>query len=790
MTELYEKSIKTLELPAVLALLSGEASSAPAKEKTLLLRPSDSVYEVRRLLGETTAAKTMMVLKGSPSFSGVRDVRSSLSRADMGGLLNTRELLDIAGVLQTARTVRAYAGGDSCGRSDIDFLFSSLMANKFLEEKITGAIIGEDEIADGASSELAAIRRLIRAASARVRESLQKIISSPAYAKALQEPIITSRDGRYVVPVKSDHKSFVPGLVHDVSSSGATLFVEPMSTVKANNELRELHAKEKQEIERILAELSAECGDHANDIISDFNVLVQLDLIFAKARLSYKLNCTEPVVSEGRTQLKKARHPLLPADTAVPVDLELGGEFDTLVITGPNTGGKTVSLKTLGLLCLMCACGLHIPAGDGSSVPVFTAVLADIGDEQSIEQSLSTFSSHMTNIVKILECCDSRSLLLFDELGAGTDPVEGAALAIAIIENARHKGALIAATTHYAELKIYATNTARVQNASCEFDVASLRPTYKLLIGIPGKSNAFAISERLGLPSCVIDDAKSRVTAESASFEETIERLEQQRQIMERNNEDIQKKQREAAENAKKSELLRRELEVRLEKADEKARREAERILEDARRTAEQTFNELDDIKKRRDKEIDHIKENEARAQLRRNINLAEERLGNRHEEQAPKISSRPLKPGDTVEIISLGVRAEVISISEDRQLSLQAGIMQVKAAENEVYLLENVKPAKVVSSAGSAAALRQMAVSPELDIRGMMTDEAIPVVEKYLDEAMMGKLEQVTIIHGKGTGALRAAVTQSLKQNKAVKSFRLGRYGEGEMGVTIVELK
>ena len=791
MTELYEKSIKTLELPTVLELLSAEAVSTPAKERVLTLRPADSEYEVRRRLGETTAAKAMMVLKGSPAFSGVKDVRSSLTRAGMGGMLNTRELLDIAGVLQAARTVRAYAGGDSCGRSDIDFLFSSLMANKFLEEKITSSITAEDEIADGASGELATLRRLMRAAASRVKEALQKIISSPAYAKALQEPIITTRSDRYVVPVRADHKGSIPGLVHDVSSSGATLFVEPMAAVKANNELRELRAKEKLEIERILMELSADCGDHGGDITQDFNVLVELDSIFARAKLSYKLNCGEPVISTGRIVLRKARHPLLPKESAVPIDLELGGAFDTLVITGPNTGGKTVSIKTLGLLCVMAACGLHIPAADGSSVPVFRAVLADIGDEQSIEQSLSTFSSHMTNIVRILEECDDRSLLLFDELGAGTDPVEGAALATAIIENARHKGTYIAATTHYAELKVYATTTAGVQNASCEFDVESLRPTYKLLIGIPGKSNAFAISRRLGLPECVIDDAKGRVSAETASFEETIEKLEQQRRLLENDREEIQKKLRQTEENAKKSEMLRRELEVRLEKADERARREAERILEEARRAAERAFDELDDMKKRRDKELDHIRENQARAEIRRSLNEANRSIQKQQEPVEAKKSSRPLQVGDTVELLSMGVKATVLSIAPDRSLTLQAGIMKVSAGEDEVYLLENVSAGekKQVSSKNEAV-LRTRSTSAELDLRGMMTDEAIPVMERYIDEALMNKLEKVTIIHGKGTGALRAAVSQSLKTNKAVKSYRLGRYGEGETGVTIVELR
>ena len=791
MTELYEKSVRTLELPAVLELLSKQAVSAPAKEKCLETRPADNEYEARRALGQTSAAKAMMVLRSSPSFGGVRDVRSALSRANIGGLLNTRELLDIAGVLQAARTVRAYAGGESCGRSDLDFLFSALMANKFLEEKITGSILAEDEIADNASPELSTLRRHIRAASARVKEALQKIISSPAYAKALQEPIITLRSDRYVVPVKAEHKNSIPGLVHDVSSSGATLFIEPLAAVKANNELRELFAKEKQEIERILMALSADCGTHAEDISRDFGVLVELDCIFARAKLSYALDCQEPEISARRIILRKARHPLIPKEKVVPVTIELGGDFDTLVITGPNTGGKTVSIKTLGLLCVMAACGLHLPAADGSAVPVFRSVLADIGDEQSIEQSLSTFSSHMTNIVRILDSCDAKSLLLFDELGAGTDPVEGAALATAIIEHARSRGAVVAATTHYAELKVFATSTEGVQNASCEFDVESLRPTYRLLIGIPGKSNAFAISERLGLQKSVIADAKTRVGTQSASFEETIEKLERQRQLLEKDREEAQKKLSQAEESLKKAEALRRELSVRLEMANEKARRDAQRILDDARSTAERTFNELDDMRKRSNKEHDHIRENAARALLRRSLNEADEKLTDRQETNQERKSARPVKPGDTVEILSMGVQASVLAVSEDGQLSLQAGIIKTTASQDEVCLVEGPaikKPGDAASR--NTATLRTLSTSSEVDLRGMMTDEAIPMLERYLDSAVMARLEKVTVIHGKGTGALRAAVQQSLKANRAVKTFRLGRFGEGDNGVTIVELK
>ncbi len=788
--ELYEKSLATLELPAVLNMLASEAVSATAKEKCLELRPANSPYEVRRRLGQTSAAKAMMVLHGSPSLSGVKDVRNSLARADMGGMLNTRELLDIAGVLQCARLAHAYAKGNSCGRGDIDYLFNSLSSNKYLEEKITTSIASEDEIADLASRDLADIRRKMRAAAARVREALQKIISSPGYAKALQEAIITTRSDRYVVPVKAEYKNVIPGLVHDISSSGATVFVEPMAAVKANNEIRELKAKEKIEIDRILMELSAECASFRDDISTNFNVLVELDTVFAKAKLSYRLDCEEPVISEKQLDLKKARHPLLPKGTAVPIDVRLGDEFDTLVITGPNTGGKTVSIKTMGLLSVMALCGLHIPAADGSCVPCFDMVLADIGDEQSIEQSLSTFSGHMTHTVKILENCRENTLLIFDELGAGTDPVEGAALAISIIERARQMGAMIAATTHYAELKVYATTQKGVQNASCEFNVETLKPTYRLLIGVPGKSNAFEISRHLGLPEDIIEDAKSRVGAESASMEEVLEKLEYQRQLMEKDKLEISKKLREAEENARQSAKLKAELTVRLEKADLKAKREAQSILDDARARAEQVFDELDRIRKLEATEADHKRVNEARAALRRGMNEADERLAEQMGNNEPQQqSARPIQVGDVVQIRSMGVKATVLSVSADRTLSLQAGILKVNAREDEVLLLEEQK-VEIKVAEKSAAALRSVAVAPEIDIRGMMTDEAIPVMERYLDSAVMARLKNVTIIHGKGTGALRQAVQQALRRNSSVKSFRAGRYGEGEMGVTVVELK
>ncbi|MEA5151824.1 MAG: endonuclease MutS2 [Oscillospiraceae bacterium] len=788
----FEKSLTTLELPRVLEMLAAQAVGETARERALALSPSGDRAEVKRRLDETSAARAMMTVRGSPSFSGVKDVRASLARADLGGALNTRELLDIARVLQCARLVRGYIAEDSVGKTCIDSLFHALRANKFLEEKINNSIVGEDEIADSASAELATIRRQMRAAAARARDALQKIISSPSYSKALQEPLITLRSDRYVVPVKAEHKGEVSGLVHDISASGMTLFIEPMAAVKANNELRELAARENLEIDRILAELSADCAERRDDISSDYDLLVRLDLIFAKAKLSYKLDCQEASLDGKGIVLRRARHPLLDQATAVPIDVELGDSFDTLVITGPNTGGKTVSLKTLGLLAAMNQCGLHIPAADGSNLPVFSHILADIGDEQSIEQNLSTFSAHMTNIVNILRECDGGSLLLFDELGAGTDPTEGAALAVAIIEYARKCGAMTAATTHYAELKVYATNEPGVQNASCEFNVETLRPTYHLLVGIPGKSNAFAISKRLGLGEDIIEDAKNRVSTESASFEATIEKLEQTRLLLEKDRSEAALKLRQAEESAKKAASLKAELEVRLEKSNEKARRDAERIIADARETAEQTFRELDEMKNSLNEQDDAQRVNQARSELRRRLNQSRDAL--RPDAPAPdeeQTSARPVKPGDTVRIKSMGLKASVISVSPDRILTLRAGIMNVTAKENEVLLIEGgAAPDRKAVSAGSAAQLRMMSVDSEIDLRGMEAIEAVTAAERYIDGAVMAKLGTVTIIHGKGTGALRAAIQQMLKRNKCVKSFRLGRYGEGETGVTVVELK
>ena len=789
---MLEKSYFTLELPAVLEMLAAQAESELGKAAARELQPSGNTEEVRRRLTETSDAARLMTLRGSPSFSGARDIRPALERARLGGALNTRELLDIAGLARCARLCKAYLAEEKNEKTSIDSLFHALRANKYLEERIYTAIPAEDEIADSASSDLADIRRKMRAASSRAREALNKILSSPSYAKALQEPIITMRSDRYVLPVRADHKSAVPGLVHDISSSGMTLFIEPMAAVKANNELRELAAKEKLEIERILADLSAECAEHADDFSEDCVLLVRLDLIFAKARLSYKMDATAAELSERSINLRRARHPLLDPAKAVPIDLNLGEEFDTLVITGPNTGGKTVALKTIGLLSAMNQCGLHIPASDGSTLPVFSHILADIGDEQSIEQNLSTFSAHMTNIVEILDTCEDRSLVLFDELGAGTDPTEGAALAIAIIEHARKCGAMIAATTHYAELKIYATNEPGVQNASCEFDVETLRPTYRLLVGIPGKSNAFAISKRLGLDESVIRDAADRIGTETQSFEATIEKLEQTRHALERERETAAAHLKKAAEEEKKASQLRAELSVRLEKAEIKARRDAQRILDEARETAESVYKELDEMRRHANDEQQADEINRARTELRRRLNEKEASL--RETEDLPaeeeKKSSRKLRVGDTVKIKAMGVKAEVVSVNKDGTVNLKAGIMNVSAREDEVLLLEGEtkKPQKTVPAA--SVGTRLVHVASEIDLRGMESLEGVLAAERYLDSAAMARMKTVTIIHGKGTGALREAVQQMLKRNKLVKSFRLGRYGEGEAGVTVVELK
>ena len=794
MSELFDKSIRTLELPAVLAMLADQTNSAEARERALATSPRTAVDEVERLQGETDAAREMIGLRGSPAFSGIKPVRESLYRADRGGTLNTRELLDISGVLRCARRVKEYWNDDGGERTAVDSLFRSLRGNRFLEEKITTSILEEDVIADNASPELADIRRHKRNAASKGRQILQKIISSSSYSKVLQEAIITQRDGRFVVPVKAEFRSSLPGLVHDVSSSGATLFVEPMGVVQANNELKELEAKEKKEIERILSALSAEAASYHQDILEDYELLVRLDLIFARGQLSYKMNGSRPEIRrDGAIALRHARHPLLDSAKAVPIDIELGRRFDTLVITGPNTGGKTVSLKTLGLLTLMAQCGLHIPADYGSAVSVYDRVLADIGDEQSIEQSLSTFSAHMVNIVKILEEADERSLILFDELGAGTDPIEGAALAIAIIEHVRQRGAKVAATTHYAELKTFAMTTPGVENASCEFDVETLRPTYKLLIGIPGKSNAFAIAQRLGLDPAVIDTAKAQMDSESVRFEDVLTQLEEKRQSLEKDRDEAARLRAQREADAKRAREFREQMERAKDNARTRGEAEARRIIREARAQADAIFEELNQLRRAQEKQADWQNVNQARTAIRSQLNQAEEDLRFRQEAEPIPAPSRLIRVGDQVELGGTRTRATVTAVNGDK-LQLAAGNMKLTVKAREVRLIEEVEketksgPTRHVQTNIRTTGGR--AASTELDIRGMMTDEAELVVDQFLDHALMSKLNLVTIIHGKGTGALRQAVRQQLKRHPAVKSFRPGRYGEGEDGVTVVELK
>ena len=790
MNEQYQKSLTKLELDKVLALLADHASSPAAKERCLAVRPLDDAEDIRLLQAQTSAACKLITLKGSPSFGGIVDVGASLSRADRGGCLSPEELLRVATVLKAARTAKEYAEGDAV-ESGLDIFFRQLTPNKFFEERIFTSILSKDEIADAASSELASIRRKIRQQSSKIRESLQKIITSPTYAKILQEPIVTIRSDRFVVPVKAECKSQLPGLMHDVSSSGSTFFIEPMSAVNGNNELRELFVAERKEIERILAELSAEAAARQESINLNYEMLVTLDCIFARAKLSFAMHGIEPVIrTDGKLELKCARHPLIDAKKVVPVSLSLGVDFDTMVITGPNTGGKTVTLKTIGLLTLMAECGLHIPADDGSSIAIFETVLADIGDEQSIEQSLSTFSSHMRNIVEILQVCDRDSLILFDELCAGTDPAEGAALAIALIEFCRKCGAKVATTTHYAELKLYAMRTAGVINASCEFNVETLQPTYRLLIGIPGKSNAFAISRRLGLDEKIIEDAHSMVSQNDVNFEDVLTQLEQQRQQMEQAKVEAERLRMETEKQKEKSDEYYAQIKAERDKAVQQARKEAQYIIEDARRTANNVYEELKQLRKQAKDGAFVEGSNEKQAALRRSLNEAEGKLREKQEVRQRPAASRAIRVGDTVELLKFGSKATVLAINKDGSYQLQAGIMKVNAKPDEVYLLENETQAKAKKLMEGKVRDLKSAAQPELDIRGMAVDEALPVLDNFLDAAYMGNLPNARIIHGKGTGVLRKAVQDELRRCKYVKSFRLGVYGEGEDGVTIAEFK
>ncbi len=791
MSDLYQRSLIKLELDQVLAMLSQYAGSQEAKNACLNLMPTSDLDDVRHMLVETSDASDLCFRKGNPSFTSVYDVTADLERAYRGGSLHPKDLLRIAGVLRCTRNIRGYISEDDPA-TVLDPLFYALTPNKYLEDKIFGAILSEEEIADNASPTLADIRRHMRIQSAKVKDGLQKIITSPAYSKFLRDPIITLRGGRYVVPVKSEHKADIPGLVHDVSATGSTYFIEPMSAVNANNALRELELQEQKEIERILAELSAEVAGHRDSISLNVQMLVKLDVIFAKAKLAYHMKAWAPEMNDkGYIDLKKARHPLIDPKKAVPISLHIGKDFDSMIITGPNTGGKTVTLKTVGLLTLMAECGLHVPAGEGSTLSTFDAILADIGDEQSIAQSLSTFSSHMRTIVDVVAQCDDRTLVLFDELGAGTDPAEGAALAMALIEFCRKMGSRVLATTHYAELKMYAMRTAGVINASCEFDVETLQPTYKLLIGIPGKSNAFAISRKLGLSDEILKEAADLVGKNDKDFEDVLSQLESQRQQMESARLEAEKLRQQTEKIKKESERYSEQLEKEKEKAMEAARREAQQIIEDARAVATAAAEELKALRKQLTESGDAAMLNQRQTEIRRSLNEAQDKLRVARPAQNKPEPTRSILVGDTVELLKLGTKASVVAINKDGTYQLQAGILKMTAKADEIYLLEQDNPYKQKGRpAHSGRQMQTNAMSSEVDLRGMDTVEAICALSLYIDVAFRSNLSSVRIIHGKGTGALRNAVHQELKKMRNVKSYRLGVYGEGEDGVTIAELR
>lgn len=792
MTDLYKKSLIKLELDQILQMLADCACSIDGKKTCLQLMPSSDIDDVQSLLNETTAASELITQKGNPSFSGVYDVSASIERVEKGGSLQPRELLAVAGLLRCARNIRGYVSDDD-NVNILNPLFQCLVPNKRLEDKITGSILSEEEIADTASSALADIRRHMRIQSGKIKDSLQKLISSSTYSKFLREQIITIRQGRYVVPVKSEHKNDIPGMVHDVSATGSTYFIEPMSAVNANNALRELELQEQKEIERILAQLSSDIAVIGQDLIDNYHNLVHLDIIFAKAKLAYRMHAWAPDINaDGIVELKNARHPLIDSSKVVPISLRLGADFDTMIITGPNTGGKTVTLKTVGLLTLMAECGLHIPAGEGSKLSTFDSILADIGDEQSIAQSLSTFSSHMRTIVSLVEQCDHRTLVLFDELGAGTDPAEGAALAIALIEFCRKTDCRVMATTHYAELKLYAMRTEGVTNASCEFDVETLQPTYRLLIGIPGKSNAFAICRRLGLNEDILKDAIDLVGKNDRDFEDVLTQLESQRQQMESARLEAENLRKQTEKIKQQSEEYNTQIQIERDRALDAARREAQRIIEDARAVANAATDEIKALKKQLSENGDVQGINQRQSQLRRDLNEAESKLRVTNTVKQRKEATREIIIGDTVELLKLGTKANVIAINKDGSYQLQAGIMKLTAKANEIYLLENENPYKLKGGrpAHSGREMKLVAMPNEVDLRGMDSIEAICVMERYLDEAMRSNLSPVRVIHGKGTGVLRSAVHTALKKNRFVKKFRLGVYGEGEDGVTIVEFR
>lgn len=790
-----QRHCRALELDKILAMLADCANCADSRQLALDIEPTFDYLQTVRLMQKTSDAYSMSMRFGSPSVYGVKNVNESLKRAQKGSALTLRELLDIENVLRTIRAMSDWRKSCDVDETSLDTLFESLYPNKYMEKRITDAVLSEEELSDNASPALADLRRKMRNASHRVREQLDKMIRSSTYQKFLQEQIVTIRDGRFVVPVKSEYRGEVKGLVHSTSASGATLFIEPMAVVEANNEMKVLESKAKAEEERIILELSVEAGSFADSIIESYHSVVELDLYFAKARLAQNMKAVVPEIGDdGVIELTKARHPLIDAKKIVPIDIRLGKDFDTLVITGPNTGGKTVALKTLGLLTLMAMCGLMIPAFDGSRVSVFKNVLADIGDEQSIEQSLSTFSAHMTNIIAILSQTDDNTLVLLDELGAGTDPIEGAALAVSIIETLRQKGAKTAGTTHYAEMKMFALQTPGVENACCEFDVASLRPTYKLLIGVPGRSNAFAISEKLGMDSAIVERAKELITTENTQFEDVVSRLEESRQSMESDRELARTMKIEAQRQKKLIDDEKRRLDDEREKMLARARKEAQSIVDKVRAESQALIDELNEIKKQKDSEqfarLSMEGKIKQRTSLKKLQNLADPVTKKNISDYKPP---RKLKRGDTVMVTSLNKEGVMMSDPDSSgKAMVQVGIIKTKVDVSELRLVENKKVTvnNRVPATRTVTSKVERNATTELDLRGMNAEEAVMELERFIDGCVLSSMKTITIIHGKGTGVLRKAVHAALKRNKCIRTYRLGVYGEGESGVTVAELK
>ncbi len=793
------RHLKALEYDKILELLAVRACNDDAREEIMAIRPETNLVSAERILKMTEDAYIMLAKHGGPSFGGLKNVNNSLSRAAAGGVLSMKELLDIASTVRAVRALSEWRSNSGQEERSIDIYFNSLMPNKYLEEKISGAILSEEEMSDNASPELSSIRRKIKQKENSVRDQLEKLTRSQSLKAYLQDAIVTQRNGRFVVPVKSEHRNSVSGLVHDTSSTGATVFIEPSGVVEANNDIRVLKGKEAQEIERILYELSVEAGSFQQEIKGSYECAVEINVIFAKAHLAYQMKASVPILNDkGETLLNKARHPLIAPDKVVATDIRLGSDFNTLVITGPNTGGKTVAIKTIGLLSAMASSGMMVPAFDESRLSVYKNILVDIGDEQSIEQSLSTFSSHMVNIVNILSVADNDSLVLIDELGAGTDPVEGAALAMAILEKLSEQGSKIAATTHYAELKAYALQTPGVENGSCEFDVNSLKPTYRLLIGVPGRSNAFAISERLGIGRDIIDRAGQLVSSENTRFEDVVDMLEKSRLEMEEERSKAAEITQSAQKEKEKAEKLLSDAQFRRDREIENARGEAMRIVEHARREANALLNEVEKLKKEAKKTANAAElarktkstVNSHLNSINNAINPVFESLDNDEDYTLP----RPLEIGDTVYCSTIGKNAIVTALKDKKgNIEITAGMLKMRVKEESVRLVDKPKQEKkktVTSSKITGDTRATMQVNNRCDLRGLMVDEAIIVLDRFLDDLLRSGLTECTIIHGKGTGALRAGITKYLKSDPRIRTFRLGTFGEGENGVTIAEIK